>query len=346
MRRLTTDREDDWRAFVEDHADARIQHTLGFRDAVDRTFRNAESWYHLVGEDDVRAVFPFFRMNSWLFGTEIVSQPLMDNGGFLGDVRQEDIEDLVDHIGDTPAEVRLNTFMDSYEHLEGLLLDAGFEKHVLRQQFIKELYAPDEMYADLSDSTTRMVEEAEDAGLEIEDIGTQDDREAFYAIYRSAMKHFGTPQPPLSYFEALWDELYPGRVKGMNCVYEGEVIASMICLTVSDCCYFIYNVSEPDHLDKRPNDLLYWRMMEWAHENGYRYFDFGQVQADAEDGSHAAGLYHFKDKWDPELYDKPVFTLNKTVEDTDHERARDIWRDLPDLVTDIAGPFLASRKGY
>lgn len=344
LHRLTAKDEPAYREFLRNRETARIQHTLGFRDVLDQTYRNAKPWYHIT--DDCRAIVPLFKMKSHLFGTEIVSQPFLDNGGILGDIRPDDIEDLKAKIGSRQAEIRLNTCMHNYGQLQSVLTEAGFEKHVNRQQFIKELDDPDAMYEGLSDSTTRMVEEAQDNGLEIVDIQGKEEIKQFYPIYRSAMKHFGTPQHPRSYFERLWDRLDDGRIKGMNCVYEGQTIAMMICFTVGNYCYFIYNVSDPDFLDKRPNDFLYWRMMKWAAEQGYEYFDFGQVQADAEDGSHAAGLYHFKEKWGPELYDKPVFTLNKTIEDHDHERAKRWWRKLPSSVTNIVGPFLASRKAY
>jgi len=345
--RLVEEDFEAYESFVQDQERRRIQHTPSFLHLINDTYRNAEPWHHVAREDgEIRAVYPFFRMKSRIFGTEIVSQPFVDSGGFLGDTKAEDIREIVGVAGETPMKVRLNTFMHNYAELEDQLLQGGFQKHVDRQQFIKELYEPDEMYGDLSDSTTRMVEEARENDLHIRDIDGEEDIEKFYPIYESAMKHFGTPQHPRSFFERAWERMYPGRVKGMNCYKGDEAIAMMICYTVGDYCYFIYNVSDPEYLDLRPNDFLYWNMMRWAAENGYKYFDFGQVQADAEDGTHAAGLYHFKQKWGPDLYDKPVFVRNKEYADQEYERAKKIWRRLPKPVTDLVGPFLASRKAY
>jgi lipid II:glycine glycyltransferase (peptidoglycan interpeptide bridge formation enzyme) len=89
-------------------------------------------------------------------------------------------------------------------------------------------------------------------------------------------------------------------------------------------------------------------MIKWAAEKGVNYFDFGQVQADAKEGTHAAGLYNFKEKWKPTLYDKVVFVKNKEISGNENhlQRAKKMWRKAPRFVTDLMGPFLVSRVGY
>jgi hypothetical protein len=345
---LTSQHTGRWKSFLGNQEEVKIQHTLPFKKTIEASYRNIKPFYQFCEdkEGDIRTIFPAFKMKSWLFGTEVVSQPFVDNGGFLGDISQNTIAAWTDTLGKTPTEVRLSTFVDNYGDMEALLQEYGFEKHVPRHQFIKELVDPEEMYDEFSSNTTRMIEEGKENGLEVRDIDGEKELRRFYRIFKSAMKHFGTPQHSFSYFQNIWTYMYPDHVKGMNCYFEDEMIGSMICFLAGNYCYFIYNVSDPEYLKKRPNDFLYWKMLQWAWQEGYDYFDFGQVQADAEEGTHAEGLYNFKEKWKPTLYDKPIFLYNKELVEEERERAKRYWRKAPTMLTELAGPLLVSRIGY
>lgn len=90
-----------------------------------------------------------------------------------------------------------------------------------------------------------------------------------------------------------------------------------------------------------PNMLLYWSMLEYGCENGYRTFDFGRSTV-------GEGTYRFKEQWGarPEpLYwyrftraDGKARTV--TRESGGVSRAVEIWKRLPLPVTRVLGPYI------
>jgi lipid II:glycine glycyltransferase (peptidoglycan interpeptide bridge formation enzyme) len=90
-----------------------------------------------------------------------------------------------------------------------------------------------------------------------------------------------------------------------------------------------------------PNMLLYWTMLEYACDNGYKYFDFGRSTPEE-------GTYRFKQQWSarPEplhwqyisLNDKPV--NEEASGKTKFDKAIQYWQKLPVPVTKIIGPMI------
>ena len=88
-----------------------------------------------------------------------------------------------------------------------------------------------------------------------------------------------------------------------------------------------------------PNMLLYWSVLKFAIENGYKQFDFGR-------SSIESGTYRFKEQWGA----KPIqlywyYWLSnggKLPELNPHnpkyQTAINIWKRLPLSVTKIIGP--------
>jgi serine/alanine adding enzyme len=90
-----------------------------------------------------------------------------------------------------------------------------------------------------------------------------------------------------------------------------------------------------------PNMLLYWKMLEYACDHGYRQFDFGRSSPDE-------GTYKFKKQWGAKpmpLYWQYIMLKSKVTENTLFEGARfqlasKIWKRLPVALTKVIGPSI------
>jgi len=96
-----------------------------------------------------------------------------------------------------------------------------------------------------------------------------------------------------------------------------------------------------------PNMLLYWTMLEYACENGFKYFDFGR-------SSPEGGAYKFKRQWGAEpqpLYWYCISMPGKKASGSElHansklEKAAKIWKKLPVPVTIAIGPKIRKNIG-
>lgn len=62
--------------------------------------------------------------------------------------------------------------------------------------------------------------------------------------------------------------------------------------------YFI--ASSKSHFHLQPNNLLYWACVKWCKNKGYKKFDFGGWQINAQ--GHLKGINKFKEKWGYLIY--------------------------------------------
>jgi len=61
-------------------------------------------------------------------------------------------------------------------------------------------------------------------------------------------------------------------------------------LSFRDALIVLWASSYREYFSLCPNNLLYWEMIRWGCEQGYRRFDFGR-------SSPQSGTYHFKKQW-------------------------------------------------
>lgn len=325
------------------------QNLLRWREAISKTYKNCEPVYYLDNE----FAFPFFLIKSKLFGNRIISLPFLDFGGPIGKINSSTILEILkktkEKFGeDLKFEIRLNTFLQNYAESESALLGAGFKKESDRSQFILNLKDEKKMWEDFDRITRKGINKAIKSELKIEEIKTEDELKNFYSLYLKNMKKFGTPQHSFSFFKNLFEEMKE-NFRGLNCYKEGKLIGSLIVLLTDDYMYAAYNFSDSNFLNYQPNDLLYWEMIKWASEKGIKYFDFGQCEPNAEEGSHAAGIYNFKKKWGGILYERPYFYFSENQENSDAKKSKNkykkminVWKKLPLPLIKLIGPKIAS----
>jgi hypothetical protein len=87
---------------------------------------------------------------------------------------------------------------------------------------------------------------------------------------------------------------------------------------------------------------MYWELMRYGCEHGYKLFDFGRSKADT-------GSFHFKRHWgftpDPLAYQYHLVKLkelpNNSPSNPKYKKRIELWRKLPLPVTKVIGPHIA-----
>jgi CelD/BcsL family acetyltransferase involved in cellulose biosynthesis len=101
-----------------------------------------------------------------------------------------------------------------------------------------------------------------------------------------------------------------------------------------------------DYSRLSPNMLLYWSMLQYACDQGFRYFDFGR-------SSPEEGTYKFKAQWGAKpvpLHWHYIVLDGRGMHESRNERSKyekaiQYWRRLPVPVTRMIGPMIRKHIG-
>lgn len=111
----------------------------------------------------------------------------------------------------------------------------------------------------------------------------------FYSIYLRNMRFLGSPPLPKACFEWLGGRF--GRQTSVCCVTKGgRTLAAAFLIGFGSTLEVPWAVSRPEGRSSSANMLLYWEMIRFAIESGYRVFDMGR-------STPGTGSHRFKEQW-------------------------------------------------
>lgn len=130
----------------------------------------------------------------------------------------------------------------------------------------------------------------------------REDLGAFYTLLLETAKRDGFLVRGRKYFEDMWDILIPsGSILLALTYYESQVIAGALAYKFGDKAWYTYGASSNEHRNVMPNHLMQWELIQWAHGQGCKWYDFRGVspRREASEDDHLAGLNRFKEGFSP-----------------------------------------------
>ena len=184
------------------------------------------------------------------------------------------------------------------------------------------------------------VTRAQEKGLECH-LSGREKIGAFYRLYTHTMHRLGSPPHAKALFEHTFDA-YPEQAEIALVMHEGQPIAGAFIMHDDRWIGFPWAASLAGSHPLRPNNLLYWKIVEYACRKGYAALDMGR-------SPKGSGTLHFKMQWGGTA--RPLWyyyfvSSGKTpsVRDTTSlmmRTASGLWRRLPEGVSTRLGPRLA-----
>lgn len=116
-----------------------------------------------------------------------------------------------------------------------------------------------------------------------------------YRLHNLALAHLGMRPNPLTFYEHLWDYLYPEHLRVANISVNGAVVCSSAFLTFrpTQTVHFEYLGFDRDAIGNRAVvRYMAWQTLKWARDNGYRFANLGSTSASTQDEQ-----YHRKGSW-------------------------------------------------
>jgi hypothetical protein len=334
-----------WDSYVEGHAQARFCHLYGYR-CLESVYGYTPRYAAFLKDNRIVGVLPAFEVKSLLFGRRLVSQPFSEYGGLLLDenLSQQDVDEIIGYLRESTAGTRA---LEMHGRLGIGLHDCG--QHLLKSNDQSYAYLPLDTPIDvlwskiITYQVRKAVQKAQRSNLTVVE---RSDPETlvrdFYPFYLQSMKRLGVPPHSLQYYLQC-QTAYGDRMKIFWAMRDGTPLAGLLGFSCGKRVNIINIVSDERGWEARPNDLVHWEYIQWAHAAGFKYFDFGSIRYE--------GQLHFKKKWGCTIEDHGYYFLRKdngseematfNSSSTAMQRFSGIWsRFVPQPIGSAIGPLL------
>ena len=286
-----------WAELVERHPRASVFHTVGWLEALRRTYGyEPVAFTRSSPTGDLKNGLVFCCIDSWLTGRRLVSLPFSDHCEPLCD-SSEDVNFLIRYLQSVMEhqewkylEVRpINWhFGDSGEGL-GFLPAATYFLHTLDlRPNLNEVFRSRD-----KDSVQRRIQRAQRDAL-VEKCGRSDDLlKDFYALFVITRGRHRVPPTPYAWFQNLIH--CHDKALEIRLAYKDKIpIAAILTMQFRDVVYFKYGCSDARFNNLGATSWLLWRAIAAGKSNGANEFDMGRTQQDN------VGLLAFKNHWVPQ----------------------------------------------
>jgi FemAB-related protein (PEP-CTERM system-associated) len=325
--------EERWDRFVQEHARASFFHLIGWKRVIEKTFGHAARYFYCERDGKITGISPIFECSNWLIGRCFISIPLAAYGGIVADDPESE-QALLDH-------AKLMAQSNSVEYLELRVRDGGpldgFHANPLYVTFNGPLFSDSAANLKRLPKDTRyMIRKAEKAGLRAQ--RGMEQMDVFYDLFAQSMRRLGTPVFPIALFRNIVDE-FPNHTQ-LTLVYDQtRAVTGVLTFFFRDTILPYYAGATPEATRLAANNFMYWDLIKWAGEQGFRTFDFGRSKK-------GTGAFAFKSQWNmnAEQLEYQVFLVkrksvpNFSPVNPKFEMAIRLWQNLPLSVTKWLGP--------
>jgi FemAB-related protein (PEP-CTERM system-associated) len=322
-----------WDKYVAAAQHASNYHRWVWGQVVQETYGHRPYYLAATEGSEIRGVLPLVSIRSRIFGKSLVSVPFFSYGGVLADTAEASraltgaAEELGKELGVRHVELR-----------QGDPLETAWTDLAPKVTMEVELPATvEELSARLSPKMRKRIRFAAKHGLEPEWSGGEAVSD-FYPIFAMNMRNLGTPVYPRSWFDNIC-KAAPGEIRILTLRDQGRPVASAFVSIYRDTVELPWAASLPESREKFSPLLMYWSLLEWSLENGYRRVDLGRC-------TPGSGNHDFKRRW--VCNEKPLHWYywlapgtpvpQLRPENSRYRLAVRIWQHLPVAVATALGP--------
>lgn len=246
------------------------------------------------------------RNSDWLAGAQMLCKRLpfggsigyIPSGPFYKVPNDPALDMLVNSINAVAKERKIQ-YVAITPYVENDFLDKIFEKYGYRPT--REKLPPtttvqatlildlskglDTLLAEMRGEMRRKIRHALKSGLQVRE-GDKSDLDTLFRLMAIVTERRGESPTPnrAEVFHHVWDCFNSkGYVKLLVAESEGDPVSIAILFTFGQTVRFWKFGWSGAEEKKYPNHLLYWEMIKWSKENGFRYFDFVQVDSTVTD---------------------------------------------------------------
>jgi len=327
---------DRWEDYVKRSPPATLYHQIGWKEVIERSF--GHRGYYWLAEDPsgrIRGILPLVHLKSLLFGSFMVSLPYFNYGGVCAE--EETVRSV---LMEAAVEGAKRAGAAHIEFRQQAPVRADLPVKTAKVSMRLDLPASAEALFQSFDAKLRsQIRRPTKEGMEAR-IGGIEELDSFYEVFSINMRDLGTPVYSKTFFKNIM-EAFPG-ISWIGTVYKGAMpVASGFLLGFRETLEIPWASSLSEYNPLGPNMLLYWTVLKFACDRGYRIFDFGR-------STTGEGTYRFKSQWGA----KPVplhwyywIRNGGTMPELNpgnskYRAAVALWKKLPVALTKLIGPSI------
>ena len=328
-----------WDAFVRTHPNGSPFHLMSWQRMIREAFGHQP--LHLAAKTSagsLTGVLPLFLVRSRIFGRLLISTPQAAYGGILAD-SEPAWQALFNHAAEIAKELNVQ-----FLELRNFRNVSAADTKLLRKDIYVTFRMPlkEDVEANMLTiprKTRAEIREGIRNGLEfrINEIGPSE----FFDVYSQSVRQLGTPVFPKHLF-VTGLEHFGSDCKIFSVHWGGKLVSAVWTLFYKDevVPYFGGSIREYNRL--AVNNFMYWMLIKYGCEHGYKIFDFGRSKK-------GTGSFDFKKRWGmtmSELAYEYMLVRQRTMPDTSplnpkFSKAIELWRRLPLPVTQWIGPVVS-----
>ena len=323
---------DRWDEFVSGHPECTSYHRWSWKPVFEDVFGWPGIYLLAEQRDTVRGILPLIRQKC-LLRSYLSSMPHLKGGGIVADSHEvenllfESAIDVVRRSGATYLELRHLKPHDlplvlRRDKVGAVLPIEGDNEGRLRR---------------LDKKARNLVRKSLTYGM-IAEFGDAELLPEFYEVYRQNMHDLGSPAYSRQFFAEILNR-FPNESHICITRLGSKEVAGAFIIGFRGTLEVAWASSYRKFLNLKPNMFLYWSVLSFAAERGYKFLDFGRSSRDS-------GTYEFKLQWGAvpsDLYWCYWLNREAAVPEARAEgmqMASRIWRRLPVTVTNVLGPTL------
>lgn len=355
---LTEQDKRKWDEYVLNHPFSNLYHLSNWKDVIEKAYHH-QTYYLFSSRNgkSVAGVLPMVHLKHFLFGNRLLSMPYFDMGGALSDdvsLEKSLLEESIQLGCRLKADsIELRNSKDSWLNVEGtsflpaqttgerpsLITRSHKERMILKLPESTEL-----LWKSFKSKLRSQIRKPIKVGLQAK-IGGQELLDDFKRVFIVNMRDLGSPVHSHKIMEQTLSQ-FEQTSRIVIIYYDNKPVACSLIVGFKDTMENPWASSLREYGRFSPNMLLYWKMLEYACDNGYTSFDFGRASPDE-------GTYKFKKQWGAESFPlywhyinlKKKTSADSVSEKTEFQRAAQIWKKLPVQVTSILGPRIRKHIG-
>jgi CelD/BcsL family acetyltransferase involved in cellulose biosynthesis len=313
---ISTLSQEDWQSFLNQVEEASIFHTFEWSEVLTQTYPHYQKMLIIAEErGELLGFLPLIIIKQPWYSRRYYSLPFGTYGGALlkKGVNEKVREEILKKFNQLTGKffTRRLEVVDFF-HQNSFLEKLNFKKRKLCTLIIRLDQDLRKIWREnLSPETRNQTRQAQKYGVGVEEVDSFEKIKVCYQMVEELNKRRQIKKS-LYPFELLVN-IYKimkrkGLVKWLIARQGGEFLSYSLNFSYQKNLMGWLNASFKRYWSLRPNNALYWHLIEWGNKNGYQELNIGAISEEAK------GLLHFKKQWGGEekyyyLYSKRRYFL-------------------------------------
>ncbi|MGQ9539365.1 MAG: lipid II:glycine glycyltransferase FemX [Candidatus Bathycorpusculaceae bacterium] len=297
---------DSWNHFLEKYSTGNFEQSFEYGEILRRAFpRTNVVRFGFLRGDEPLGILQGAYSKYFGFGMSlgVMRGPIVN---LEGDSSFQVFEDLLKTLEDYAKENRVieaRIWAPQAWNIDAVFHSLGYSLVNQFNEYVVDLEkGVDFLWKSISHNKRRNIKKAISMGVKVVESRKSEDLLTFYSMLTAAEKRGGFTSYPLSFFKAVWEVYNPDLSKVFLARWNGKDVSGVFTVTHGKTVFALAAGSFSEGWKVRPNDLMHWRIMEWACQKGYSRYQMGLVsEPPPAEGSSSWGIWRWKREWNGKL---------------------------------------------